>query len=1477
MSMRVRDKSRLLQGFTGFLLVASLCCVPGTAQAEIQCFDCHGTRNTVDSRPVDAPIRDIWSGGFQGNHRSHVPSGNDPSGCEPCHPGSSGYTSNHRDGRIQLAPNINASPHPGRYGSYSTPLPQTPVPTLSSCTNVNCHFEASTPAWGSAPLGASDCTVCHASPPDNDRHGRKHGQYYGIGTASCNKCHPDHTAEASPQGHALEAGTRGLDVRFTTAPNTFGTYSGNVAYPNFLPSRNPTRDGVCSNLYCHSNGAGGGPMVAPRWSGPASRCYFCHKGKTSDNTPLDCVSIGGTWDAETGVCSPFINMTSNGHARLVGAQWVRKYPCTYCHNATVSAVTDSYGKIVADGEVVKAMHVNGTREVAMAPQWSIVGRPAPSYDPVTKVCDNVYCHSDGTTDPDLVKPFAWTERKTDCNSCHGHPSGSCSNVGCHDGRTDVNGNIWTVKTGWPVGEEWKASIPMFPNQGPGTARANSHGRHTETNFTCDHCHATTVLNGVCTDCHTEGIPPGQMSEVAHINPAYHVNKTKDVMFKDGGSYDAVTKTCRNTVCHTAGNDPIWGGSVNSQVVCLSCHASTSSEVDSFSIFAGTKATINLTEWVTTGHGRPTTAGPYPASGNPAANFPGNPCWYCHDNNVFHNDATNPFRLRKHTQFANRFEKECVYCHMSGEDAECLGCHNAAESLAPQLGSEAVLAGHGGTTYLSGCMAASCHDTDARLHKSGAGFWTAAQKDDVRNQYLMMGVCLKCHDEDSGNKCTSCHAPPENNPYRYTVGFDPGTGFIKPQKAKASSVHFGYKHYREYQSNGIWKGGKFCWDCHDPHGDSNIFMVQAQVATSTDGTIGIPQSRAAVVFTRKQSGLDYVKMTAPYNGICNVCHSGGSQHYRADGGDGHNSSRVCTGCHEHRFSDSHADNQPCNTCHQNKPVPRHSVFGLPRDCTKCHTGTLGKRTDVMGQFAGTSHHIQGAEVTNKQCYSCHWESTPDGLIDIDHHQGYNYKSYSTVKNAPVDLVVWGPGTRPTAYRPYSTAISFLAANVSFGIVSTERKEVAKITPHCLSCHSDRNNNFQPFGDCKTPRQYAWDKQSIAARYSQQGTTPWGKYPTNGKSSVAKALSAHGNAVANQGGFSTSTGIDGAIPNTRAGSSNVECFDCHNSHGTRVVGTTSSYVTFNGTKNGGNLKETQAGKGGYAVSYMAAANTASGSINPYNAGAGQCFDCHMTQTGGTTPWGYQSTFGATAPIKGYMDSLRFGQATAPFMDRYPYKIMPIKGGHLHASAVLESSPERAIDGLCTPCHDPHGVSPTMGSRQAYGVPLLKGTWMTSPYKEDASQTTTSNYQGVPPTPYVFTDQRTFGGSRIGQDDATFAGLCLRCHQKAGLTDGTNKNQAWKSIDRVHESVKGWGANTEHSYPCSKCHASHNTGLPRLMVTNCLDPEHRGRVASGGVAGWGSGDGYEGPGSGSFPRGEGQAGVNCHPAGAWPDNSWNRVTPW
>jgi len=1410
------------------------------------CNVCHGFPPTVDTATGGpdglANEPGVTGSVTAGAHDVHVNVKN--FNCIVCHRNSAGEGATHMNGNISLGFSLFDGTYPGGIydGQTTADYDKSEINTTvintgtMTCDNIYCHGRRldgtvwgggknTVPTWD----GSVTCTSCHDTGGSSSDLSYKHKNHtnesrHGI---QCEKCHYQ-TAEGSSSIKNQSYHVNNVkDIIFEAG----GTLN--------------TETKACTNTYCHSDARGGAPNVAVKWTDTISmQCDSCHNGRTEQEA---------------------LEMSSNGHKRLIGSDGIRKFPCYYCHDATVDTSSN-----IKDF----TRHANGTKDIVINSKWQIAGNPLPSYNPDTMVCDNIYCHSDGTTVAPEVRAFPWNAGHTECNSCHGHEDGTCYK--CHDdGRTS-----------WPAGQEWKSAMPMYENTGPGTSRANAHARHLLIDINCASCHANTVTNGLCTDCHIDSIPSGSMGEPFHVNPAYHVNKIKDIAFKDGGTFDLVNKYCSNTACHT-GSDPQWGDSVNNLVICLECHGTTENDVDDYVYKNDTRAKINMTEWSETGHGRPEAAGNY-ISGNPPANFPGNPCWYCHDNSVYHGEKTNPFRLRQHDQFNARFDKECVYCHMEGLDSECLNCHNTSNSPAIQLidiTTPAYSQDH--STYIDGqtsCMT-TCHDTDETIHKTGAGLWTAAEKTDIQNQYVMMGVCLVCHDDDSNGKCNQCHTGDQ-----YQLGFDPGTGYIKATTAMATSSHFGYKHYDKYKSDGTWKGGKFCWDCHDPHGDTNIYMIHDKVTIESEGSYGVPVAQREVSFTRKQSGLDYARSSAPFNGICNVCHSEEKQHYRFDYGDGHNSGRVCTSCHEHSFSDSHASGKACNICHANKPIPRHMAFGLPKDCTKCHNGVVGGRIDIVGQLKSDSHHIQGVEVTNKHCYACHWESSELGLINTDYHSGYNFTTHESIKNDPVNLVIWGPGERPTTYEEGVTGISYDKSKIG---TADERTELTKISSVCMGCHSDQNNDTQPFnivdpdnGDCKTPRQYSWDKTSIAARYTQTGTTTWGKYTGTAnaaKKDITKSFSAHGNAVANQGGWSASSGYDAITPDTRNGTQNVQCYDCHNSHGSKASGITSSYKTFNGTYNGANLKETQAGKGGYMMTYKPAKNSDPESVNPYNEGAGLCFDCHETATSGTKPWGYNSTFGATMAISGDKDTSRFGPGVNGAAARYPFRQnRTVLGGHLNASSDLkglDGTPGTGdeamgtINGLCTPCHDPHGISPSLGDDQQYGVPLLKGTWMTSPYKDDSPLAQVGGRYNQNPELHWWTDRRTFGGSRISEDASKFAGLCLRCHPKENLTDGTQKNTAFKTLDRIHESVKDWGSNAEHSWPCSKCHQPHSSGLPRLLQTNCLDYNHLGGVASGGM--------YKSDPKGRYPRST-NASWTCHESssaagGSWSEQKWNNVTPW
>lgn len=571
----------------------------------------------------------------------------------------------------------------------------------------------------------------------------------------------------------------------------------------------------------------------------------------------------------------------------------------------------------------------------------------------------------------------------------------------------------------------------------------------------------------------------------------------------------------------------------------------------------------------------------------------------------------------------------------------------------------------------------------------------------------------------------------------------------------------------------------------------------------------------------------------------------------------------------------ATNQTCYNinCHGNVDL-QWGTFG----CLSCHATVQGSRTAVVGQFASNSHHVQGASLTAAHCYQCHWEANSDGSVNSMYHGGAFHPG------SMIDLVVYGAGIRPAGYAAGTTAIQY-AANGS-------RSEIAKLNGHCLSCHSDANNAITPFGDGKTPKQYAWDGTSVASRYSQTGATLWGKYadtPANNispKNTQSKAYSAHGNAVANQGGWN----LTETWPDTRNGTVSVACYDCHNSHGSNIDGKTTSYDST--TVNGGLLKETTSGRGGYSVSYKPAAGGTAENKDVRKAGASLCLDCHMQSSGGTSqPWGYQSTFGAAQKIMGYFDTPYLTPGSSGTKQRFPYRqSLASKGGHFGASTPLASPAMASIDGLCTPCHDPHGVSPSLGSNQPYGVPLLKGTWLTSPYLEDAAPQ--YNYAGEYVNSSAHIDQNTFGGYYLNlvtglpnETDVQFAGLCLNCHPKSSLTDGVT--HTWKSKDRVHESVKGWktvNGNVKHSYSCSKCHTAHiGSSLPRLMVSNCFDYPHKGRTPGRPDAAI---EGYDewGTLAGRIPGWRWDRAVTCHDGpsannfnNGGKDQSWNQVTPW
>lgn len=498
--------------------------------AALQCNACHGTSGPVDYRPLDAASRDLETGGFIGNHRTHMGNGATVSSCNICHGNGTdvgAYLSGHRNGSVEMISNINNSPKPG--GSiYSKGVffNQTSVPTVGNCSNTNCHFEATTPSWGSAVFASpNDCNQCHGLPPNGGASGAsgshaKHDSYYP-GAGNCAKCHSNHIAEVNKFAHATSAGKRNLNISFSAAPNNgSGAYSG--ALNDYLPSQTNVF-GDCTVTYCHSPGNKAVSFDAPNQTatwGNSLTCKGCHK---SDNASGDI-------------------MASGSHDKHVNYLSMNTIACVKCHAATVGS-----GMTIID----IASHVNGKvnikfNSLTTAVNGTYGGQATPyAKDPGTAPgqCNNVYCHStvqsgaNGTGAP-VYKTPTWGG-SSGCGSCHdgdnGHGGGAVMSTGSH-------------------------SVHLSPSYGGISASVK-----------CAICHnisgqSIANTNSSCNFCHNAA-------------PSKHANGKIDmIVSSDYGataSYNgsqiprAGFNSCSNVSCHYGTTTPVWGSAI--PINCVGCH------------------------------------------------------------------------------------------------------------------------------------------------------------------------------------------------------------------------------------------------------------------------------------------------------------------------------------------------------------------------------------------------------------------------------------------------------------------------------------------------------------------------------------------------------------------------------------------------------------------------------------------------------------------------------------------------------------------------------------------------------------------------------------------------------------------------------------------------------------------------------------------------------------------------------------------
>lgn len=303
----------------------------------------------------------------------------------------------------------------------------------------------------------------------------------------------------------------------------------------------------------------------------ASACHGCHPGTVSEDGTINAATgehmdgataLSGTGCAachaappDTGAHRAHANPAdpaaiSYGALTILedvapagGARY--DFGCGFCHPADAARHLDGTVQVAVDrveGATLKGLNLAGA-----------------AFDPASRTCSGVYCHSSGQEAPAFVETPSWDAApgSLGCAGCHGNPPRYASGGA---GSATANSHLGLDD----LGVEWGhfAGLP-----GPGHSGGSKHGG-SNPNFadspqaaspiTCQACHAETVdpasgaaggffwldstgtyrldggadprplgwEHGQCATCHGAGAPAG----AGRVLPLRHVNGRRDVAF-----------------------------------------------------------------------------------------------------------------------------------------------------------------------------------------------------------------------------------------------------------------------------------------------------------------------------------------------------------------------------------------------------------------------------------------------------------------------------------------------------------------------------------------------------------------------------------------------------------------------------------------------------------------------------------------------------------------------------------------------------------------------------------------------------------------------------------------------------------------------------------------------------------------------------------------------------------------------------------
>jgi predicted CxxxxCH...CXXCH cytochrome family protein len=515
--------------------------------------------------------------------------------------------------------------------------------------------------------------------------------------------------------------------------------------------------------------------------------------------------------------------------------------------------------------------------------------------------------------------------------------------------------------------------------------------------------------------------------VYYTNSAYHNptgGKTFQSVFFDNSvkrgasGYDNGTFTCSNIYCHSDGRGnnprtaPTWftGGGGQVTLGCTDCHlgstataypmtsgAHTAHLADGQTCSSCHVTTVgddNVTivgKAVHTDNTRTVTIkGAYDNDANPANNW--NPVTgtcsgiTCHGSNVV-NWTTDIGKI------------SCANCHVGTGDVDDFGTGTAASMnnnviTARIDNTEWMYSGHGKDAGSYDCTAnvapnlvatstgknkcKFCHD-DTIGHRDVANPFRLANNN--WNGQGWNGNCYRCHQKTAAVG----YQPPQDNA---TL-----TYALKTSASFVDNNHYNSGGGSNARHTATYNGGKFCWDCHDPHGDrssatvGNIVMVGKRVARATDNVLGIPvggndnSNRPAPVFLRRTNGIDFASTdnVAPFDGICEVCHlaASGITHFYNTASSNHLTTN-CIDCHGHDngFRGAGGSNQEQFFDNSYRADNTSNYRDLSGHRIQSGTSAAGLYDGAQVNCYGC-HGVAGTNRQANECLKCHMENRTSG--------------------------------------------------------------------------------------------------------------------------------------------------------------------------------------------------------------------------------------------------------------------------------------------------------------------------------------------------------------------------------------------------------------------------------------------------------------------------------------------------------------------